>query len=73
MEGTVTDLVETGTDLSLVAGAVRDALKVGKLVAPEHLVSYLGPAAARRRGDGRWPANDLFELVGAHPEGWQHG
>ena len=72
-ERAIADLVEIGTDLSLVAGAVRDAVRAGKLVAPELLVSYLDPIAARRKSDGRTLAGDLFELADAYPEGWRHG
>lgn len=65
---------EQQTDLPLVAGIVRDAVQAGKLVAPDRLVTYLDPLAARRneprRGDGRSLANDLFELAGVSPEGW---
>ena len=50
-----------------------DAVRAGKLVAPERLVSYLDPIAARRKSDGRSLASDLFELAGVHPEGWHHG
>lgn len=74
VERTIADLVELGTDLSLVADVVRDAVRAGKLVAPDRLVSLLDPMAARRRkngvGDGRSLANDLFELAGVSPEGW---
>jgi hypothetical protein len=36
-------------------------------------VAYLEPvAAARRLGDGRSLAADLFELAGVTPEGWAH-
>jgi|SRR5580692_2437721 hypothetical protein len=73
VERALADLIETGTDLSLVAGAVRDAVRAGKLVAPELLVSYLDPIAARRKSDGRTLAGDLFELADAYPEGWCHG
>ncbi|WP_026163792.1 type IV toxin-antitoxin system AbiEi family antitoxin domain-containing protein [Kribbella catacumbae] len=73
VERTIADLVELGTDLSLVAGAVRDAVRADKLVAPDRLASYLDPVAARRRGDGRSMANDLFELAGVSPEGWDRG
>jgi predicted transcriptional regulator of viral defense system len=72
-ERAIADLVEIGTDLSLVAGAVRDAVRAGQLVAPDRLVSYLDPIAARRKSDGRALASDLFELAGASPEGWSHG
>ena len=73
VERTIADLIEIGTDLSLVAGAVRDAVRADKLVAPERLVSYLDLIAARRNSDGRTLANDLFELAGVSPEGWHHG
>lgn len=73
VERALADLVEVGTDLSLVAGAVRDAVRAGKLVAPGRLVSYLDPVAVRRKSDGRAMASDLFELAGVSPEGWQHG
>jgi predicted transcriptional regulator of viral defense system len=72
-ERAIADLIETGTDLSLVAGAVRDAVRAGQLVAPDRLVSYLDPIAARRKSDGRELASDLFELAGVSPEGWRHG
>jgi predicted transcriptional regulator of viral defense system len=73
VERTLADLVEIGTDLSLVAGAARDAVRAGKLVAPDRLASYLGPVAARRNSDGRALARDLLELAGVHPEGQDHG
>jgi hypothetical protein len=73
VERTVADLVEIGTDLSLVAGAVRDAVRAGSLVAPDRLVSYLGPVAARRKSDGRSLARGLLELAGVHPEGQDYG
>lgn len=70
VERTIADLVEIGTDLSLVADCVRDAVRADKLVAPDRLVSYLSPTATRRRSDGTTLANDLFELAGVTPEGW---
>ena len=74
VERTVADLVELGADLSLVADAVRDAVRADKFVAPDRLASYLDPIAARRTSngarDGRSLANDLFELAGVRPEGW---
>lgn len=73
VERTLADLIETGTDLSLVAGAARDAVRAGKLVAPERLVSYLDSSAVRRNSDGSSQVNDLFDLAGVRPEGWAHG
>jgi predicted transcriptional regulator of viral defense system len=73
VERTLADLIEIGTDLSLVAGAARDAVRADKLVAPDRLVSYLDPIAARRKSDGRSLASDLLELAGVRPDGWQYG
>ncbi|MCB0909561.1 MAG: type IV toxin-antitoxin system AbiEi family antitoxin domain-containing protein [Nocardioidaceae bacterium] len=73
VERTIADLVELGTDLSLVANAVRDALRTDKLVATDLLIDYLSPAAKHRRTDGRSMAKDLFDLAGVHPEGWVDG
>jgi predicted transcriptional regulator of viral defense system len=73
VERTLADLVEIGTDLSLVAGAARDAAQAGKLTAPDRLAAYLEPVAARRKSDGRSLASDLLELAGVRPEGWDHG
>lgn len=71
VERTIADLVEIGTDLSLVADAVRDAARADKLVAPDHLISYLSPIAARQQTDARSLANNLFDLAGL-PIGWDH-
>lgn len=70
VERTIADLIDLGTDLSLVAGAVRDAVRADKLVAPDRLVSYLSPIAARRKKDGRRLADELFELATVSPDGW---
>ena len=70
----IADLVEQWTDLSLVAGVVRDAVLQGQLVSPDSLVEYLGPVAAVQKragagaGDGHSLANDLFDLAGVFPE-----
>jgi len=65
VERTIADLAEQWTDQSLVADTVRDAVLQGKLISPRELVAYLDPiAAARRRGDGRSMAEELFELAG---------
>ncbi|MFI6676003.1 hypothetical protein [Kribbella sp. NPDC050470] len=57
VERTIADLVELGTDLSLVAGAIRGAVSADKLVAPDRLATYLDPIAAqeRRRLPGERP------------------
>jgi len=73
VERTIADLIEIGTDESLVADALRDAVRGDKLVAPDGLVEYLSPIAKRRKSTGRALADDLFELAGASPEGWGRG
>jgi predicted transcriptional regulator of viral defense system len=70
VERTIADLVEIGADLSLVADCVRDAVRADKLLSCEQLVSYLSPVAARRKSTGLGLANDLFQLAGAAPQGW---
>jgi predicted transcriptional regulator of viral defense system len=70
IERTVADLVGLGTDLSLVAGAVRDAVRGDALVSPERLVGYLSAIASRGQRDGRALTHDLFELADVRPEGW---
>lgn len=70
IERTIADLVEVGTDLSLVAGVVRETARAGKLVAPDRLVTYLSPIAALRKSDGRTLASNLFELAGLDLGRW---
>lgn len=72
-ERTIADLIEIGTDESLVAGALRDAVRADKLVAPDRLISYLSPIAKRRKTTGRKLADNLFDLAGVHPEGPTRG
>lgn len=73
IERTIADLVEIDTDTSLVADAVRDAIRADKLIAPQQLVDYLSPIAKRRQTTGAALAGDLFELAGVQPEGWNRG
>lgn len=70
VERTIADLVDIGTDISLVADAVRDAVRADKLVSPERLVADLD-AISRR--DGREIADDLYALAGVTPEGSNRG
>ena len=70
VERTIADLVEIGTDISLVADAVRDAVRTDRLTAPDRLEAYL--TAARRTTDGPSLAKDLFALAGTEPDGRHH-
>ncbi|MBO0855720.1 MAG: type IV toxin-antitoxin system AbiEi family antitoxin domain-containing protein [Nocardia sp.] len=67
VERTIADLVDLGTDMSLVAGSVRDAVQAAKVLSVDRLIGHLD-ATGRRAG--REVAADLFELAGVHPEGW---
>lgn len=70
IERAVADLVEQWTDLSLVAGVVRDAIDQDKLVAPGRLAGYLAPlASSNGYPSGVAFARALFELTGAEPAG----
>ncbi|SDU65060.1 type IV toxin-antitoxin system AbiEi family antitoxin domain-containing protein [Jiangella alkaliphila] len=73
VERTIADLVDIGTDLSMVAAAVRDATSADKLVSRHRLESYLSPLAARRKSDARSLADGLFDLAGVRSEGWERG
>lgn len=73
VERTIADLIEIGTDESLVADALRDAARSDKLVAPGRLVDFLSPIAKRRKTTGRALADNLFELAGVSPEGSTRG
>ena len=68
VERTITDLVEIGTDTSLVADALRDAVRMGKVVAPERLLADLSALASRRGNDADRLAEELIGLVGAPVE-----
>jgi predicted transcriptional regulator of viral defense system len=73
VERTIADLVEQGTDLSLVAATLRDAVHQEKLVFPQRLVTYLAPFAAvngHAAGDGQALAQGLFDLADRYPAGW---
>lgn len=72
VERTIADLIDIGTDLSLVADALRDAVRADKLVAPDRLVRHLSTAATHRTGSAAALARDLFERAGVVPEGWAH-
>lgn len=66
-ERTIIDLVEARTDLSLVAGALRDALRSGHLDLAR-LQTLLDPLAARNgfpAGDGNALLDHLVEMSGS--------
>lgn len=52
------------------SGVQSEAARADKLVAPDLLVGCLSLIANRRKTTGRALANDLFEIAGVSPEGW---
>lgn len=71
VERTIADLVALGTDLSLVAGALRDAVRADKLLAPDRLADYLVPIGSRHASNRRALLDEVFELAGVSPEWWR--
>jgi hypothetical protein len=63
VERTIADLVEIGTDSSLVADALSDAVRAGKVIAPDRLHHQLSALATRRGNDADRIADQLAELV----------
>ena len=69
VERTIVDLVEIGIDTSLVADALRDAVRMGKVVAPERLLSDLTALADRQGNDASRLAKELDGLVDTTSDG----
>lgn len=56
VERTIADLIDLGTDESLVTDALRDAVRADKLVAPHRLVKHLSPAPSDAKPTAaHWP------------------
>lgn len=51
LEQTILDLVDIGTDTSLVADALRDAVRMDMVIAPDDLVAKLSTLPPRLQGD----------------------
>lgn len=62
-ERTIIDLIEIGTDTSLVADVVRDAVRLGKIIAPDVLRSDLEALEARHGDDAARLVDDLDLLI----------
>lgn len=76
VERTLIDLVELGTDTSLIADALRDAVLQGKVTAPEHLRSELSSLAERHgkyRSDAARLAEQFDTLVTPSSNGGTNG
>lgn len=71
-ERTIIDLIELGTDTSLVTDALRDAVRQGKITRPERLRSDLAALGARHESDASRIAEELDTLL-APTSGGDHG
>lgn len=71
VECTIIDLIELGTDTSLVTDALRDAVRQGKVTRPERLRSDIAALLTRHGNDAG--LDELIELAGATVEGRSHG
>lgn len=69
VERTVIDLIEIGTDTSLVTDALRDAVRQGKVIAPARLRSDLGALPARFGHDAARLAGELDALIADSSDG----
>ena len=72
VERTIVDLVELGTDTSLIADALRDAVRLGKIVSPTRLRSGLAALPVRQRSDAGMLTETLNRLLSATVEGPSH-
>ncbi|TXJ05172.1 MAG: transcriptional regulator [Aeromicrobium sp.] len=63
VERTILDLIELGTDTSLVTDALRDAVRQGKITRVEHLRSGLAKLGKRYEGDAHRIATELDALI----------
>jgi predicted transcriptional regulator of viral defense system len=68
VERTIVDLVELGTDTSLVGDALRDAVRAGKVLAAERLRADLSALAARHGSDAETLVDEFTQLNGPRPE-----
>lgn len=66
VERTLVDLLELGTDTSLVVGALRDAARLDKIVNPDHLRFMLTGLPARQINDGIHVTDALNQLLGEY-------
>jgi hypothetical protein len=57
----------------LVGDALRDAVRSGKLVAPQRLHSYLSALAPRQHTDADRLIEEFGSLLGAAEAGGNHG
>lgn len=69
VERTIVDLVELGTDTSLVADALSDAIRLGKITGPQQLRADLAALPPRLRDDAAHLVETLDRLLSPYLEG----
>ncbi len=73
VERTITDLLDLGTDTSLINDALRDAARFGKIIHPQRLRADLAAAPARLRDDSGVLLESLNEVLAPNAEPALHG
>ncbi len=73
VERTITDLLDLGTDTSLIDDALREAARFGKITDPRRLRADLAAAPARLRDDAGVLLDSLNEVLGPNPDAALHG
>ncbi|WP_348612928.1 type IV toxin-antitoxin system AbiEi family antitoxin domain-containing protein [Nocardioides sp. 31GB23] len=73
VERTITDLLDLGTDTSLVDDALREATRFGKITDPRQLRADLAAAPARLRDDAGVLLDSLNEILAPNAEAALHG
>lgn len=66
VERTIIDLIEIGTDTSLVTDALRDAVRQGKVVAPERIATHFQDSR-RHKPDEAILVEELLDLAASRP------
>ena len=73
VERTITDLLDLGTDTSLIDDALREAARFGKITDPQRLRDDLEAGPARLRDDAGVLLDSLNEVLAPNAEATLHG
>lgn len=73
VERTIIDLLDLGTDISLIDDALREAARFGKIAHPRRLRADLTTAPARLREDAGVLLDSLNEVLAPNAEAALHG
>lgn len=73
VERTITDLLDLGTDTSLIDDALREAARFGKITDPQRLRDDLATTPSRLRDDAGVLLDSLNEVLAPNTEAALHG